>query len=495
MPGKITLRVIKGPIEGQVFTFDEHDTFIFGRSPDCHARLPEQDDTASRHHFILEVNPPDACLRDLGSLNGTYVNKTKHGGRARGETPEQAAQRKFPEVNLRDGDEIRVGETVFSFHVEVGAACCNCGRPIGESERSACQWIAGAYLCAGCRQKAAETREAPKPPEQLRCRQCAKDVSDEVGQGRSGDYVCQSCRAKAEADPAELLRRLFREIAPEPADAGLADVPGYQIGRKLGEGGMGAVYLAKRVEDGAAVALKVMLSRIAVDDHSRNVFLREVETTRALRHPNIVEFIDSGSVGGVFYFALEYCAGGSVADLIKQRGGPLPLAEAGPIMLATLDGLAFAHAKEFVHRDLKPPNILLAGSERRPTAKIADLGLAKNFAKAGYSGMTATGSYGGSYPYMPREQVTNFKFVKPVSDVWSMGATFYNLLTGRFPRDVRRGQDPMDAILKGEIVPIRNRDSGIPKRVAEVIDRSLADKPAERFQDAGEMRKALEKVL
>lgn len=495
MPGKVTLKVTKGPIQGKVFTFDEHDTFIFGRSHDCHARLPAEDETASRHHFILEVNPPDACIRDLGSVNGTRVNGKKYGGRASGETPEEAAQRRFPEVNLHDGDEIRVGETVFSFHVEVAAGCCDCGRPIEDAEKKTCEWIAGTHICPACRGKALKANDPPKKPEPVRCKQCGKDVSAEVGRGRQGAYICQSCRAKAEADPAALLLKLLLEHVKERAEPGVTGIPGYEIGKMLGQGGMGAVYLARRKKDAATVALKVMLSKVAVDDHSRKMFMREVETTRSLRHKNIVEFLDSGSAGGAFYFILEFCAGGSVADLMERRGGRLSLAEAGPIMLDALEGLAFAHEKDFVHRDLKPPNVLLAGSERRWTAKVADMGLAKNFAKAGYSGMTATGTYGGSYPFMPREQVTNFKFFKPVSDVWSMGATFYNMITGQYPREFRRGQDPMDAILKGDIVPIRKRDSGIPKQLAEVIDRSLANKPGDRYQNSGHMRKALEKAL
>src|SRR4026207_1055394 len=83
---KVVLNVVGGPLQGKTFTFDEHDTFIFGRAPDCHAQLPEATPPASRHHFILEVNPPDARVRDLGSLNSTHVNGTKYGGRAPNET-------------------------------------------------------------------------------------------------------------------------------------------------------------------------------------------------------------------------------------------------------------------------------------------------------------------------------------------------------------------------------------------------------------------------
>src|SRR5688500_20304385 len=119
MSSRVWLEVVAGPIHGRPYDFDAHDTFLFGRAADCHAVLPLEDTTASRHHFLLEVNPPAARLRDLGSLNGTYVNGTRHGGRG-ALSLEKAQQQRWPEVDLRDGDGIRVGTTVFEVHVEGG---------------------------------------------------------------------------------------------------------------------------------------------------------------------------------------------------------------------------------------------------------------------------------------------------------------------------------------------------------------------------------------
>ncbi len=129
MAGTVSLVVTAGPIRGQRYDFGEHDTFLFGRAPDCHARLAASDASASRHHFLLEVNPPQARLRDLGSLNGTHVNGVRHGGRRRGESPEDAAARGGAEVDLRDGDEVRVGATVIRMHVSAPAARSDCGPP------------------------------------------------------------------------------------------------------------------------------------------------------------------------------------------------------------------------------------------------------------------------------------------------------------------------------------------------------------------------------
>lgn len=492
MPGKVTLMVTKGPIAGQAFAFEEHDTFIFGRAADCHARLSDKDTTASRHHFILEVNPPDVRVRDLGSLNGTLVNQTKYGGRTKGETPEQAAKRKFPEVDLKNGDVIEVGETVFTVAIEVPAQCNPCGRVIPAEEKDAFDLGNGSFVCSHCREAAeAGSDTVPMTPPPVVCQSCGKGVSEEIGQGRRGDYICQACQAKASADPAIALLKSLMKEGKGPV---IAEIPGYELGKMLGRGGMGAVYLARRKEDGATVAIKVMLSKVAVDEGARRVFQREIEVTRSLRHPHCVHLLDHGCAGGAFYFVMENCLGGSVDDLTHRRGGKLPLKQAGAIMLQALEGLAYAHKQGFVHRDLKPANILLADKEGA-VAKVSDFGLAKSFEKAGFSGMTATGSAAGTYAFMAREQVVNYKYVKPVTDVWSMGASLYCMLTGKGPRDFLRGQDPVEVILRGEIIPVCKRDPSIPAKVAQVIDRAIADRANDRYPTAVEFRDALAKVL
>ena len=299
----------------------------------------------------------------------------------------------------------------------------------------------------------------------------------------------------------------------------MPDINGYELEKKLGEGGFGAVYRARRKKDGQQMALKIMLAKVAVSNDARQKFLREVEVMKDLLHRNIVALLDHGSAGSAFYFIMELCEGGSVADLMKEHGGKLSLAQATPIMRDCLEGLAHAHGKGFVHRDLKPQNILLAKAPARNPAftrpgppeggtpnqlpprasewiaKIGDFGMAKSFQQAGLSGMTVTGNYAGTPGFMPREQVINFRQVKPVTDVWSLGATFYCMLTGQIPRDFPRGVDPMEVVLGGKIVPIRERDASISKKLAAVIDHSLVVNPKERFQDATEFRKALEAVL
>lgn len=449
----VCLHVLQGPMKGKVFAFEEHDTFLFGRLADCHCCLPN-DPLVSRRHFMLEVTPPDARIRDFGSLNGTYVKDKKIGSREKGETPEQGQKRKYPEVDLKDGDNIRAGDTVFSVKIEREEA-------------------AGPVVCA----------------------QCGKDVAAEIGGRKVGSYLCQACRQSMEMDPAQILRDMMAKEAGRPAQKeGLPAIAGYRIKRRIGIGGYGAVYLAVSEVAARQVAIKVMLARVAVDELARTRFSREIELLTGLRHENVVEVYNSGSAGSAFYFVMEHCPGGSVADYMEAQGGKLTPAVALPIMQQALQGLAFVHQKSVVHRDLKPHNILLAGTPASPCAKIADLGLAKNFERAGLSGHTMTGAYAGTPFYMPKEQLTGYKYVKPVSDVWSLGATFYNMLTGVTPRDFPKGCDPLEVILKCEIIPIRRRDPSIPAGLAEVIDRAVAASAKDRYVDAGEMLEAMQKV-
>jgi eukaryotic-like serine/threonine-protein kinase len=475
MAGKVIINVTNGNGKKSQFSYEDHDTFIVGRMEDCHVCIPD-DNLVSRHHFILEVNPPQARLQDLGSLNGTYVNSKKQGGRKPNETPEEALRKyKFPWVDLKNGDVIKTGDTHFNILIHV--------------------------------------------PDQLaspvKCQKCGKDVSKEAGAAGGGAYICEECQKLAEADPSELLQQFMDKKSPNlrndssfhriqnqipatpPHKKGFQgdlpfELPDYDFVQPLGVGGFGAVYLLKHISTGKQVALKLMLPKSAVDKNIQDRFLRESEVARKLKHANIVEFYESGCRNGIFYFLMEYCNSGDLDTL--RVGGKAPLPEVITATLQVLEGLAFAHSHDFVHRDLKPQNILLNKSNGNLTAKIADFGLAKCFTLAGLSGMTMTGGYSGSYPFMPREQVINFKYSKPVTDIWSLGATLYNLLTDEFPRDFSPNNDPLEIILHGSIIPIRSRDTSIPKEIAEVIDCAVQNKTTERYQNAGEMLSALRRV-
>jgi hypothetical protein len=210
---------------------------FFGRSNACHARLSEKDTTASRHHFILEVNPPDACIRDLGSRNGNYVNSVKYGGRSRGETPEDGARRKFPEVNLHDGDEIRVGDTVFfRFPWRPPRRVAIARQPIEDRDRKACELSAGTYICPACRERSAKNKRAGQKTRARALHAMQQGRFVRSGTGSPWCLCLPDVPRKSDADPAALLRKLLLEGPKERAEPGSASIPGYEIGKMLGKG-------------------------------------------------------------------------------------------------------------------------------------------------------------------------------------------------------------------------------------------------------------------
>lgn len=449
----VHLSVTEGPMAGQKFVFDTHDTFIFGRDASCRASLPD-DSFVSRHHFLLEVNPPEASIRDLGSMNGTCINGVRYGGPQQPCRPGEVFKPCDEGVDLWVGDTIQVGETVF---------VVSSAGP-GDGDRG------------------------------VPCQACGKDIKGRVRGGGGAEKLCEACRRTELARPV---------TSPDSRKAGASEdgkgdwlsIPGYTLLRELGHGGMGTVYLAKRDRDGESVAIKVMLSKVAIDEKRRQWFLREMELLDYLVHPNIVTFVERGSTGNAFFFVMEHCESGDVKKLVESRGGRLQTRTVVPIMMQSLKGLAHAHDEHVVHRDIKPPNLLLFGQMGSWQVKVSDFGLAKNFDKAGLSGMTATGVIGGTFAFMPREQMTDYRYVKPVSDVWSIAATFYFMLTGQLPREGRPGQGHLQVILDGRVVPIEERLPNAPAPFAAVFGKALAIDPAERFETAGEFRSALRETL
>jgi serine/threonine-protein kinase len=508
MPAKVTLRVTQGKLAGADFQFDERTTCIIGRADDCSPRVPNDTahKTISRHHCLLDINPPDVRIRDFGSLNGTFVNGKKIGQREKGQTPTDAAKIQFPEHDLKDGDEIKLGDTVFQVGLFVPAYCAECSIEISEENRTRAERAPGVYQCDACREKAekAKRKEPPKPKPKV-CAKCGRDVSGEVGEHRHGDYVCVSCKA----DPLAILKRLL--ALAKTGDYSVLGIRGYEIIKELGRGGMGAVYLARHEATKKQVALKVMLPEVAADERAKALFLRETENTKALKHRNIVELWDAGCSEGTFFFTLELCDGGSAEKLIEARRGPLSINDAAPIILQVLDGLDYAHHAKIpyvrlkngsfgpgtglVHRDIKPQNIFLSGTGSSRVAKLGDYGLAKAFDAAGLSGLTRTGAAMGTPQFMPRQQVINFKHAQPEVDVWAAAASFYFMITGRFPRDFTRGKDVWQTVLQSSVVPIRKRAPSITKRLADVIDAALQDNPEIGFKTAMDFKRALEGVL
>lgn len=429
---RVTLHVIAGPQTGRDFTFDQHDTFMIGRSEDAQFCLP-QDRFFSRHHCILEIAPPQCFLRDLGSTNGTFVNGIR-----------------VESAHLKHGDRIQGGETVLEVEVAADTADMFSIGP-RSAERTEPSIITVACLNCGVPAQA----EASRPDAKL-------------------SYVCDECRDKLKKNP-------------QP-------IPNYQMLRVLGQGGMGSVMLARSVKDGQAVAIKTLLPEVAVSEQALKRFLREIEVSSSLRHPNIVSYIEHGTHNGIVYLVTEYVTGMDASRLAKHRGGKLNYQEVVRIIAQTLDALDFAHNKGFVHRDIKEQNILVDGNYPNYISKLTDFGLSKSYKQTGMSGVTMVGDVAGTIAYMPPEQVRDFKEVRPPSDIYAVGMTAYSLLTGAHALDIspKAGiSETVKAIFEKPIIPISSRVPDVPNRVCAVFEMALAKQVDLRWRTAGEMRHAL----
>ncbi|MDB5349655.1 MAG: stkP 4 [Planctomycetota bacterium] len=270
----------------------------------------------------------------------------------------------------------------------------------------------------------------------------------------------------------------------------LPTLPKLTLETELGRGGMGVVYRAKNAQ-GETVAVKTITPAAVASEGVTARFLREAGILRTLDHPGIVKFREIGHADSLVYFVMDYVPGKD-ADWVVRQDQPLPIARAVGIATQMLDALSFAHAKGFVHRDVKPKNLLVSTEGGRDTVKLADFGLARLYLDSPLSGLSFTGQIAGTYGYMSPEQITHFREAKPPADLYAAAATLYFLLTAKrvydFPRNVER---QLLMILQDEPVPIRERRPDVPEGLAKVIHRSLKRDPKERFADAAEMRKAL----
>lgn len=274
-------------------------------------------------------------------------------------------------------------------------------------------------------------------------------------------------------------------------------MPGYSLLDEIGRGGMGIVYRARRETDGAIVALKTILTAVSPQHNTLGRFQREMSILQSLTHPNIVRFLDTGESGNFLFFVMEYIDGISAASAVKTSGTFAP-ARAIRLTAQLLEALAHAHLQGFIHRDVKPGNLLLTTIDGVETVKLADFGLARTYLASAMSGLTISGQAGGTPGFMPPEQVLDFRTARPAADQYAAAATLYFLLTGQMIYEpARSSADLMLRVINDEPIPIRQPTGGtpLPGRLGPVICRALSRDPAARYPDVLAFRDALLKAM
>jgi len=264
----------------------------------------------------------------------------------------------------------------------------------------------------------------------------------------------------------------------------------YRLLRKIGEGGMGTVYEAVQESLGRGVAVKILPPRLMKNVEFVERFKREAKAAARLQHANIVTIFDTGQEQGVYFYSMELVEGSSLQAIVDEKGR-LGVDESVGLIRQALQGLAYAWEQNVIHRDIKPDNLMLTS---RRLLKIADFGLAKARMETESLGLTSTGSSMGTPYYMSPEQAANAKDVDHRADIYSLGATFYHLLTGRVPF---AGSSPIEVAIKAattEFEPVRKIRPEVPPGLAAVIERMLQRERVARFQTADALLSALELV-
>ena len=273
----------------------------------------------------------------------------------------------------------------------------------------------------------------------LRCPQCQQTIIVH-GDAPQRELCCSSCgtefiQCKGETvtfakDGGAETVTYVRSSGPQDTPSGTNGAQGfgeYELLEEIARGGMGVVYRARQVSLNRIVALKMIKSGEVATEEDVHRFKTEAEAAAQLDHPNIVPVFEVGEHDGQHFFSMRFVDGPSLQDRLRE--GPLPPKDAAAVVKLISEAVAYAHKRGIVHRDLKPANVLI-DSDGQP--RVTDFGLAKTITDA--SGMTVTGQILGTPSYMPPEQANGrTDEIGPLSDVYSLGAVLYCLLTGRPP--------------------------------------------------------------
>ena len=332
--------------------------------------------------------------------------------------------------------------------------------------------------CDSCQRRVAELSS----DEFLGRLQQAKVMPDKPAAGWSS-----SATSSSERTPGPVVPPLVAGTMPP----GLADHPGYEVIRELGRGGMGVVYLVRNKLMERLEVLKVVGGHLVERPGVRVRFLREVQSAAKLQHKNIVTAYSAMELGKSIVLVMEYVQGDDLAKVVKS-GGPMSVINACYFIYQAALGLQHAHERGMVHRDIKPANLILARDGKKAVVKVLDFGLAKMTSEGqADSGLTREGQMLGTPDYVAPEQIRNAQSADIRADIYSLGCTFYYLLTGGPPFRGDHVWDVYQAHFSMDAGPLNLVRPEVPVELAALVAKMMAKEPGRRFQTPGEVAQAL----
>jgi serine/threonine-protein kinase len=261
----------------------------------------------------------------------------------------------------------------------------------------------------------------------------------------------------------------------------------YKIISKLGSGGMAVVYKAHELSLNRIVALKVLSSHLSENNEFIKRFEREARAAAKLNHPNIIQIYAIGEEEGIHFFSMEYVKGKTLAEIIEEEK-KLTYDKAIPIIIQTAEALSEAHKHGIVHRDMKPSNIMV---NNNGTVKVTDFGIAYVSQE---TKLTKSGSIIGTPEYLSPEQC-EAKTIDNRSDIYSLGVTFYELLSGKTPYKADTPVSMLLEIVKGNFPPLNEVNPDIPEFIQKIVEKMMQTKPEDRFNNANELIESLKKHM
>ena len=271
----------------------------------------------------------------------------------------------------------------------------------------------------------------------------------------------------------------------------------YQVLKKLGEGGMSFVYLAREIASGETVAIKVLSPKLSNERSSVERLRREAGLAMRLNHPNVCRILRLGETeDGLIYLVMPFLQGELLSDR-EVNGGALPLDQGLPVLLQLCRGLQHAHELQIIHRDLKPENVMLVpdqDSQNGIRAVVMDFGLAKERRQEPeVAKLTATGIVLGTPEFMSPEQIRG-KPLDARSDIYALGILAFEMFSGQLPFQGRSAQEMMIARLRGAALPLRQAKPDLPAKLESVIAKSLDPDPDKRYATMAEFAEAVASV-